>query len=243
MEALGIYVAYVDDDCRVPPEWLTVAAEIMALHSPHIFGGPYFPFYIKTRPSWFKDEYGSNFQGDEPRILRSDEYLSGGNLFIQRQLLEKLDGFKPELGMSGRKVAYGEETIFIRQARSTVPEVKVYYEPRLYVYHLVQAEKMRLSKVFFRRFAEGRYSYLAFNDGAHQFTIKHALGLVGLPLLLVIEAVLGMLLRDRKKYPYYQNYLFEHVFYRVIMLGRLYERLKETLRLEIKKLIVRSNEI
>lgn len=228
-EAHGGYIAYVDDDCQVPPEWLSTAREIIVHQTPHIFGGPYFPFYNSPKPAWFKDEYGTNFMGDTARTLGVEEYLSGGNLFIQRSLLERLGGFNPELGMSGKKVAYGEETILIRQARRLVPGVKIYYDPRLYVYHLVQPDKMRLSKVFFRSFAEGRYIFLTFNAGERRFSIKHALGLVGIPFLIIYEALLGALFRNRKTYPYFQNYYYEHLFHRVIVFGRLYERLRQSI--------------
>lgn len=227
-EARGAYIAYVDDDCHVPPDWLNTAIEIIDRQAPQIFGGPYFPFYNSPKPGWFKDEYGTNFMGDTARSLRVDEYLSGGNLFIQRSLLKALGGFNPELGMSGKKVAYGEETILIRQARKMIPGINVYYDPRLYVYHLVQPDKMRLSKVFLRSFAEGRYIFLTFSAGERRFTIRHALGLIGMPFLILYEAILGVIFRNRKTYPYYQNYYYEHLFHRMIVFGRLYERLRQS---------------
>lgn len=226
-EARGAYIAYVDDDCQVPPEWLRVAKETIGNQSPAIFGGPYFPIFSSPRPVWFKDEYGSNFMGNTARDLKENEYLSGGNLFVQRRLLEGVVEFNPEEVMSGKVVALGDETRFIRQTRKFVPDLKVYYEPKLYVRHLVQPDKMRLSKMVVRAFAEGRYAYLTLYEGKRSFSVKHAFGLVGIPVLIPFEFVLGGLFRNRHAYPYFQNYVYEHIFYRVIVWGRLYERLRQ----------------
>ena len=50
-EAKGEYVAYTDDDCKIPPEWLTVAKNTIEKYSPDVFGGPYFAFYLSDRKS------------------------------------------------------------------------------------------------------------------------------------------------------------------------------------------------
>ncbi len=40
-EANGEYVAYIDDECKVPVQWLAVARQIIERQSPAVFGGPY----------------------------------------------------------------------------------------------------------------------------------------------------------------------------------------------------------
>ena len=56
-EAEGEYVAYLDDECRLPPEWLKVAHEIISSSQPDAFGGPIYPSYASEKPRWFKDSY------------------------------------------------------------------------------------------------------------------------------------------------------------------------------------------
>ena len=58
-EARGRYVAYTDDDCELPEEWLTIALQIIENVEPDIFGGPYYPYYLSPKADWFKDEYGN----------------------------------------------------------------------------------------------------------------------------------------------------------------------------------------
>ena len=105
-EAQGKYVAYSDDDCKVPEQWLEVAQDVIENVSPAVFGGSYFAIYNTPKPRWFKDSYGSNDFGNEARTLDENEYLTGGNIFFRRSLLDYVGGFDPNFGMSGPKIAY-----------------------------------------------------------------------------------------------------------------------------------------
>jgi glycosyltransferase involved in cell wall biosynthesis len=229
-EANGEFVGFLDDDGLAPPDWLSIAAEVIRLRSSDLIGGPFYPSYFETKPVWFKDEYGTFSLGDQAReLVSSDEYLSGGNLFIRRKLLEQMGGFDPGLGMQGKQIGYGEETAFIRRVRRENTAVQIYYEPRLYIYHRVRPEKMRFDWQLHHRFAQGRDGYLAFSDGVHRLTVRHILGVLALPVAIAIEATLGVIIRDRKRYPYPQNYYYERVFQRIATFGKLYERLRCTL--------------
>src|SRR5271157_3222925 len=44
-EAKGEYVAYLDDDCRIPLDWIPKALKIIDEKFPLAFGGPYLPDY------------------------------------------------------------------------------------------------------------------------------------------------------------------------------------------------------
>src|SRR5262245_49809972 len=56
-KAQGRYVAYLDDECKVPSAWLQNAKRLVNEISPDIFGGPYYPWYPYGKPHWFKDAY------------------------------------------------------------------------------------------------------------------------------------------------------------------------------------------
>jgi glycosyltransferase involved in cell wall biosynthesis len=228
-EARGRYVAYIDDDCKAPDGWLTTAENVIEEFGPEIFGGPYYPFYDSPKPVWFKDEYGASSFGDEAKFLESNRYLRGGNLFIRRDVLERSEGFNTELGMSGERVSYGEETDFINKARKENTEISVYYDPKLIVYHLVQSKKMRLPWLLKQRFLQGRYGYLTFSGGRHSLTVRHVIGLFGVPIVFLYECTFGIIFRDRNKYPYFQNYIYERIYYLVAVFGKLIERFYQTL--------------
>jgi glycosyltransferase involved in cell wall biosynthesis len=226
-EATGEFVGYIDDDGKAPPEWLSVAAKVVQDQDPDLFGGPIYPFFDAPKPVWFKDAYGTFTVLGESRFLASaDEYLSGSNLFARRGLLEELGGFESRFGMQGKTIGYGEETVLVRRVRQRIASPRIYYAADLNNYHLVRQEKMSLTWQLRQRIAQGRYNYHVFNDDAHHLAAPHVLGFLALPVLITVEASLGLLLRDRHTYPYAQNYYYERVFQRLITLGKLYERLR-----------------
>lgn len=229
-EARGEVVGFMDDDGSAPPEWLNVATRVMRQHSPDLFGGPILPVYEASKPEWFKDAYGTLSPGGASRFLASpDEYLYGSNLFVRRSLLQAVGGFDENLGMKGRKIGYGEETVLIRKVRRLFPDSRIYYETDLLNYHLVRPEKMRFTWQIRRRLAEGRDGYHIFGEGVPHLAWRHVFGLLGLPWVIAFEATLGVLLRNRRAFPFAQNYYYERVFQRIATLGRLYERLRCTL--------------
>ncbi len=233
-EAGGEYVAYVDDDCKASPEWLKRAACVIGEVAPDVFGGPYYAYYLTDKPAWFKDDYGTNVLTEKARLLNAKEYLSGGNIFARRQLLGQSGGFAAEMGMKGSRIAYGEETIFQMKVRKDFPDVKIYYDPSVYVYHLVRPEKMRFSWYARNRFASGRDGYLALIGRNSRGDYRFIAGLLGVPLIIAFEATLGGLLRDRKRYPFFENYFYEHVFDRFTTLGFFYQQMVSTLGFEKK---------
>ncbi len=226
-QARGEYVGYIDDDCKVPAQWLSVAKNIIQQISPAAFGGPYFAFFDTEKPRWFKDSYGSSSHGSKARFLQDDEYLAGGNIVIRKTVLGNLGGFDPNLGMSGGCIAYGEETLLLRRMRADLPGEHIYYDPRLYVYHLVNAEKMSMRWIMRQRFAGGRYAYLTFWDGKPRQRIDQLLArIVKSSVAFVFASSIGVILRNHKQYPYAQNYLCEQAFNNLISLGFAFEQFK-----------------
>ncbi len=227
-EANGQYVAYVDDDCKVPTQWLTVANEIIEQIVPAACGGPYYAFYNTPKPYWWKDSYGAFEQSQTSHSLQRHEYLRGGNIFIRRSVLEDMCGFDVTLGMSDQKLGYGEESQLQRRIRETMPDVSIYYDPELYIYHLVRPEKMTLRWILNSWFVGGRHSYHVFREDNPQATRLSQLKLLSQALLTLLRflvgLVVGVLRRDRKRYPYLQNYLYENTVEYVGTMGVIYEK-------------------
>jgi glycosyltransferase involved in cell wall biosynthesis len=220
-EAKGDYVAYTDDDCKLPEQWLEVAKEIIEQVSPDVFGGPYYAFHTTPKPRWFKDSYGSHELDKKARTLQEDEYLDGANIFLRRSLLESLGGFDTSLGMSGTSVGYGEETALLQLLRTMEPAQLVYFDPRLYVYHLVAPQKMSMYWIIRQRFAAGRYSFRTFQGGnpLSLGRLQLIAGVVRALFTLVGDSARGVFHRDRAQYPYPQNFFYEESFRHLQRLG------------------------
>ncbi|MBN2547921.1 MAG: glycosyltransferase family 2 protein [Anaerolineales bacterium] len=231
-KARGQYLAFLDDDCKAPEGWLAVAVEVVDRAAPGVFGGPYYPFYMTEKPKWYKDEYASLNLGNTAGVLAPTQHLSSGNMLIKRSIFEQAKGFRTDLGLVGKQIGYGEDTMLVEWVRTNLPQAMIYYEPRLFVYHLVRAEKMDLSKMMKRRFIHGRYSYLMSDGGQPGMRLRHIAGLLAAPLLFLSSCTLGLTLRSRQQYPYAQNYLYEKAFYWVGVMGRLSERLRAVFKRE-----------
>jgi glycosyltransferase involved in cell wall biosynthesis len=227
-EAKAAYVAYIDDECKVPSQWLANAKQIIDRLSPAVFGGPYYSYHNSLPPRWWKESYETFEHCDTARALSEGEYIRGGNLFVERRLLESMGGFEVTLGMSGNKLAYGEESHFQRHLRATMPDELIYYDPKLYIYHLVRPEKMTWRYILSSRFSGGRHVYSVFWDNEHQTDKLPHLQALGQAVVssfrFFADLFFGVLLRDRKRYPYLQNYLYENTFKHLHTLGFIYER-------------------
>lgn len=227
-EAHGKYVGFIDDDCEVPEQWLSIAKEIIDGISPAVFGGPFFPFYNSTKPRWYKDSYGTFDKGNYARNLQSNEFLSGNNIFFRRKILAELNGFNTELGMSGQKIAYGEETALQISLREIMPKVIIYYDPGLSLNHLVRSDKMNISWTIREFFADGRCSARIFKN--NHILVRGYVTLLNQTCLrliaLTFDLVHGAVRRDKVRYPYYNNFLYEQALRHIRVLGYLYEMYK-----------------
>lgn len=220
-EAVGEYVGYLDDDGKVNGNWLVVAREIIDQTSYQVFGGPYVPFYLSEVPSWWRDSYRSGGHGRKPVELTDWQFLSGGNFFIRKKLLADLGGFSPEHGMSGGKVGLGEETLLQIELRRKHPELPIYYDPRLFIEHLVIPPKMTLRWLVPFWFEEGRSECRLWQKHAAEKRLRHVFyRLFGNTLKAIGCGVWALIGRDRKKYPYWRNYLVEDWSQLIRDLGR-----------------------
>jgi glycosyltransferase involved in cell wall biosynthesis len=236
--ARGRYVGYLDDDATANPQWISVAKAIIADLHPEFFGGPYYPFYYpNTRPAWFKDAYASNDFGPAPRDLPAGEYLTGGNLFVRSDILEQLGGFDAEYGMTGGKLGYGEETELQKHARHRFPGAVFRYDPALFILHLTRPEKMTLRGAAAMAAARGRSAARLFPDHSpvsrrHGRPLGAALSAWYLARTLggiTANLLLGLPLRDRKQFPYPQNFLYERVCGQIYWLSFFQEELRQKL--------------
>jgi len=225
-ESRGRYVAYVDDDARVPQTWIASATKVIDAVDPAVVGGPYYPFYDSPKPKWFKDAYASSALGNKARVLDAFEFLSGSNFMVRREVLERLGGFDPRLGMAGSTVGYGEETELQKRMRREMPGEAIHYEPALYVRHRVSADKMTMRWMARHYFVAGRFVY-------HVFGPMRGCGEGGWALCREAARALGafstelaraVLWRDRRRYPYFQNHLCERVLPHLETLGRIVEQ-------------------
>jgi len=155
--------------------------------------------------------------------LKENEYLNGGNMFIRREVLQSHGGFRADLGMKGEQIAYGEETQFFRRLRSERQDTVLFYDPSVFVYHLVRAEKMKLWSAPRRFFVSGMYSAKIQLASGGQGRAKLIYGMAASGLVLVLSFFRGVVTRNKTVYPYPENYWYEITFRYFIQLGSLFQ--------------------
>ena len=177
----------------------------------------YLPWHKYPKPKWFQDRYGSN------GLLRSDigiienKYLSGGVLAINRSIIESLGGFSEALGMSGTKIAYGEEIHLQNDLRSK--GYRIGFDPELIVYHLVAKYKLHPLWYLRRGYAEGR-DYWKINDITPSFTVS-----VKLFMRIFIDLIYKLIQFSPnliKRSYFFQNWIIDVFTQSFIRIGQLH---------------------
>ena len=231
-EARGAYVAYMDDDATAAPAWLGELLKVIGRpEPPDILGGPYAPFYLTDKPTWYRDAYGAFDLGEREMPVLRAPFLCGSNIAVRRAVLRALGGFRPELGMRGADVAYGEETEL--QMRALKAGFRIMHVPTMRVLHLVPPGKMTLRWLvrssWNKGVARARMASMhpGMTDGGPALLglgalVRHAAANAG---LLVLELGRGPL-RDVRSYPLYEDYFVEKALPAVGGLGTALETIR-----------------
>lgn len=221
------FVAYIDDDAKADKNWLKEAIKIIDEIKPDIFGGPIYPFYLTEKPEWFLDRYEIRTNGNDPRFLNENEYISGSNIIFKKKVLELLGGFDTNLGMNGEKLGYGEETRLILKARDEVKNVKIYYSPKIFVYHLVPEKKMRFGYFVEHNFAVGnRAKDIWQKEITLIMKIIYFMVVIYDIVCILLQMALGTMFRNRRKYRYANNYIIEVVCPHLLRLSHALSMIK-----------------
>lgn len=231
-ESASEYVAYIDDDAIAPENWLSTAMVLIQRDRPGVLGGPYFAYYRTAKPPWFKDEYASSRMGESVRPLGHNEYLSATNIFVRRDLLERIGGFDRAYGGIGTKLGYAEETELQQRLRKTLPAETIRYEPGLYVFHLVKPAWMSIRWRMRSFFIMGRYHYRFL--ATERLKNANLWQVSAMAFLRISEVLLqlfrGLFLRDRTRYPHWKNYVYENGPRYFRMLGSYCEHVRYLLQ-------------
>lgn len=161
--ARGRYVAYLDDDALAVKDWLAAGVETFETGAakPIAVVGPVFPRYPEGKPDWFNDRFERFDLGREPIYLNEQQSFMGGNSMFERAALERLGGFDPQLGMTGKRLWLGEEVdLLLRMRKQFGADCVVYYNPRVAILHAVGRQKLTAGYILRRRFLNGQCRYL-----------------------------------------------------------------------------------
>ena len=157
-EAEGEYLAYIDDDAIADKDWIKKIESVIQNNKDiTAFGGPIYPWYNKEKPKWFKDEFATHSYGKQHFQLNEQNCpfgLSGSNMIFKKELLNKYNGFPAEYGMTGDKIAFGEESCLFNKMLKNNENIQ--YFPEIFVSHLVSEKSYSLKEAFKRSVQNGK---------------------------------------------------------------------------------------
>lgn len=153
--ARGEIILYTDDDVRVPAGWMEAAVRPLLTRTDIAYtGGPVRPMWERAPPAWL--DSGGNLggtiavkdHGDEPFIFEDRRKTPlGVNMAVRRELVQRIGGFRPDLGRRGKSLLGQEQAEFFYRSRAA--GARGAYIPEMVLEHYVPAS--RLTHRYFRR--------------------------------------------------------------------------------------------
>ena len=149
-----------DDDVRVDPGWLHAGWRALANGADYV-GGPVVPIWEAPPPVWLDLtradlwgtiailDYGAeHFRFEDRRLVPL-----GANMGMRRSLVDKVGGFRADLGRTTSRKVLGQEVPELL-ARARAAGLHGVYVPAMAVHHHVPKE--RLTKAYYRRWWMGK---------------------------------------------------------------------------------------
>lgn len=158
-------IAFVDDDHRVDPDYLvSLVAAARRYPDTSLFCGRIVPDWDGHEPDWVHDAGPYRIyplpiphydQGHEPKpITAAGPAPGGGNLWIRREVFQRVGVFEPELGPHGHDLSGGEDSEFVHRCLASGERIQ--YVPEVLQYHYVDLERLRLRYLLTKAFQRSR---------------------------------------------------------------------------------------
>jgi hypothetical protein len=170
------FLLFTDDDVRVEPEWMLSGARALADGADYV-GGPVVPIWETAPPAWLdmtrSDLWGTIAILDYGRERFTFEDRQrvplGANMGFRRSLVQRIGGFRADLGRSTGRRVLGQEVPELL-ARSRAAQLRGVYVPEMQVHHHIPAS--RLTKQYYRRWWVGKGFSKAILEAGQPITEK-----------------------------------------------------------------------
>lgn len=203
------YLAYIDDDCSVEPDWLPQLVQGFDLHDDVVLvGGRVSLAYDDQHiPAWLgpKSERwlaAFDFPGSNSRLLDNPTYVIEGNMAITRQAWESAGEF---LGMD----QFGNPHVASREIMYLLEQLKrrggkVAFVPGAVAYHhkLIPSQRQMLERVYWNGVSAGILEYLL-NKPAWTSIAYHVLVNAAAAFVFFIFSLFSLIVFDRAEAMYH----------------------------------------
>ncbi|OAI20515.1 hypothetical protein A1359_03390 [Methylomonas lenta] len=182
----GNYIVFIDDDIRVTPTWLNSIYSTFVEHNCDAVGGRIHLESTENLPKWITPDMcgflGHQDFGSSPRLMDGiSEFPFGGNMAIQRRVIDLIGNFDTDLGRKGEglkkdELFKGEETDFFQRLANAGG--KFYYHPDALVFHKILPHQ--LTKRFFLTLHHNAGIQTALQD-----TMQYKRQILGIPFFII----------------------------------------------------------
>lgn len=215
-EANTPWVGYIDDDAKAHGNYIERALWIMNNYDFDAFGGQYLPWYKYGKPLWIPEHFGTNGRLLDTIGVLPEGNISGGISFFKRHTLQEMGGFSTKLGMSGKKMSYGEETLLLVKMRRA--GYVIGFDPDLNIDHLVNTYKLSPWWIIKSSYKRGLY-YWQGNQIASKET-SELRTIIELLILIAKKFVKATWKLPNRNY-YWQNWIIDTFSEPAVVLGKL----------------------
>lgn len=191
--AKGKYICFIDDDAYADENWLknVLLAFQNISPKPAVVGGRILPYYTTKKPEWFYDFLEIRTKGNDAKFLSKSECYSGfpeSNYSVRKDVLEEVGYFSTDLGPKGEKMKFGEGSELSRRIAEKYPYF--WYDPDIFVYHLVRERNMSIRYYLSRIYKTG-FLYQALRAPENNF-FKNLFVLSSCIIRILLNALLSI---------------------------------------------------
>ena len=222
LEAQTPWVAFLDDDAKAHPDWLATVLETIKNDDFDAFGGPFYAWhFFGAPPKWLPKGFGTYEAAQPYGPLNEDNYIPGGTCAFRLNAAQAVGCFPVDIGMTGKKCAYGEETLMFNRMEKA--GFRLGYVPAMKIDHCVLPYKYSFSWQIKSAFARGRAL-----EQVEPQQHRHA----ALKIFYVYLKMCWLIAKDTiapKKNCSWCAMAFQHFFTPVCYTGIMFEKIKKVL--------------
>ncbi len=144
-EAHGDILAIIDDDETINRDFVASYIDLFDHYPADAAGGRIIAAYDEGRPRWMSPYVERPIAnpmefGNEVRPFPAGKIPGGGNMALRRSTIERIGGFDPALGRTGKSLIGGEENDLFERLRKASGQI--YYAPDAVIWHHIPPQKL-----------------------------------------------------------------------------------------------------
>lgn len=150
------WLLFLDDDAKAHSNLVEETIKIISDYKFNCFGGRYFGWFDRKKPSYIPEGFGSKKNLSNKVIELSEPLLESGVMCVEKEVAIAIGGFSTEVGHFGKVKSYGEDIEL--QIKLLASNYKLGYTPNMIIDHWVDPEKLKFKNIMYLNYVSGKDS-------------------------------------------------------------------------------------